>query len=430
MRGQIVAGAVVAGLAVGLAVPAAALPAGAPAHRGDDRPGGHGGPGSHGRPFDFTPLAGSAYGATTPDWAQPFLLPQGYTQSLVADETVLDVYPGADDLSDMTTVNETGRQAGRFLYRTHEVGENGALSVVDLRTGAAEVIAQDAGWRRLDGLEWTPWGTLLFAEETAGGRLFEAFLDPHDPTVVTRIEARPQAGILRHEGIAATRDAVYVVDELNGGSIYKFVPARRGDLSTGQLYALKLTGLSDADQLWNPATYSAKVGDFDWVPLDMAQVVVDGDAAANAVVATEFGRPEDLQVIGHTLYVANTSEDRVIAIDLRAERVTGYLEAGVNVPVEDAAAGVTGFNSPDNLAATADGRLIVVEDNVPSDIWFAGADRNRDGIADRADLFASLVDPGAEASGIYIGTDPRTLYVNVQHPDKPQADGTWRITRG
>lgn len=330
----------------------------------------------------------------------------------------------------MTTVNETGRQAGRFLYRTHEVDANGALSVVELRTGAAEVIAQDAGWRRLDGLEWTPWGTLLFAEETAGGRLFEAFLDPHDPTVVTRVEQRPQVGILRHEGIAATRDAVFVVDELNGGSIYKFVPARRGDLSQGQLYALKLTGLADADQRWNPATSSAKVGDFDWVQLDMAQAVVDGDAAANAVAATEFGRPEDVQVIGQTLYVANTSEDRVIAIDLRAERVTGYLEAGVNVPVEDAAAGVTGFNSPDNLAATADGRLIVVEDNVPSDIWFAGADRNRDGVADRADLFASLVDPGAEGTGIYVGTDPRTLFVNVQHPDKPQADGTWRITRG
>lgn len=419
MRVRLLGGAVVAGLALTLAAPAV----GAPAHRDDDRRG-------HGRTFAFTALAGSAYGATTPDWTQPFLLPQGYTQTLVADESVLDVYPGADDLTDMNTVNETGRQAGRFLYRTHEVGANGALSVVDLRTGAAEVIAQDAGWRRLDGLEWTPWGTLLFAEETTGGRLFEAFLDPHDPTVVTRVEERTQAGILRHEGIAATRDAVYVVDELNGGSIYKFVPARRGDLSAGQLYALKLTGLSDADQLWNPATSSAKVGDFDWVALDMAQVVVDGDAAANAVVATEFGRPEDLEIIGHTLYVANTSEDRVIAVDLRAERVTGYLEAGVNVPVEDAAAGVTGFNSPDNLASTADGRLIVVEDNVPSDIWFAGDDRNRDGVADRADLFASLVDPGAEGTGIYVGTDPRTLYVNVQHPDKAQADGTWRITRG
>jgi hypothetical protein len=417
MRVQIISGVTAVGLTLGLAGAAGA----APLHRDDDR--------RHRAPFTFTALAASAYGQGTADWTLPYLLPAGYTQQLVADETVLDIYAGADDLTDMNTVNETGRHAGRYLYRTHEVGDNGALSVVDLRTGEAEVLLQDAGYRRLDGLEWTPWGTLLFAEETDGGRLFEAFLDRRDPTVVARVETRTSLGILRHEGIAATRDAVYVVDELNGGSIFRFVPDRRGDLSSGQLFALKLTGLTDAQQLWDPATYHDKVGDFDWVPLDMSLVVTDGDAAANAVGATEFGRPEDLQIIGDTLYVANTSEDRVIAIDLRREKVSGYLEAGVNIPVENGAAGVTGFNSPDNLAATADGRLVVVEDNVPSDIWFARPDRNRDGIADGADLFASLVDPGAETSGIYIGTDPSTLYVNVQHPDKPQADGTWRLTR-
>jgi hypothetical protein len=44
------------------------------------------------------------------------------------------------------------------------------------------------------------------------------------------------------------------------------------------------------------------------------------------------------------------------------------------------------------------------------------------------ELFASLKDAGAEGTGIYFGKDPRTLYVNVQHPDKPLADGTWIIT--
>lgn len=56
----------------------------------------------------------------------------------------------------MNTVNETGRQAGRYLYRTHEVSSNGAVSVVDLKTGEAKVIAQRADWRRLDGVRWTP----------------------------------------------------------------------------------------------------------------------------------------------------------------------------------------------------------------------------------------------------------------------------------
>lgn len=269
-------------------------------------------------PMRFEPITGSAYGQLTANWSEPFVVPDNCTQRLVSDETVLDIYPGVDDLTDMNTVNETGRQAGRYLYRTHEVGSNGSLSVVDLKTGDAKILVQDPGYRRLDGLTWTPWGTLLFAEETTGGRLFEVFLDPKDPTVATRVEARPELGILRHEGIGVAPDgSVYVIDELNGGSIYRFVPTRRGDLSDGQLYALRLTDLSDEEQIWNEETYLDKVGDFEWVALDMSQVVIDANAAADAVNATEFGRPEDVQIIRNVLYVANTSEDRVVAIDLR-----------------------------------------------------------------------------------------------------------------
>lgn len=382
-------------------------------------------------PMAFDPIPGSAYGQGSTTWTEPYVVPDGFTQTLVKDETTLDIYPGAtDDLTDMNTQNETGRQAGRYLYRTHEVGSNGSVSVVDLTTGDAEVIAQDAGYRRLDGIRWTPWGTVLFAEETTGGRLFEMYLDPSDPTTAAHIEPRPQVGILRHEGIEAIGDgSVFVVDELNGGSIYRFVPTRRGDLSEGQLSALRLTGLTDAQQKWDPATFDQKVGAFEWVPLDMGQVVVDADAAANAVNATEFGRPEDVEVIGSTLYVANTTEDRVIAVDLAHETVSSFVEAGVNVPVESRSAQVTGFNSPDNLAQGPDGRLWIAEDNDYSDIWVADRDTDRDGAADTVSLFASLKDVGAESTGIYFGKDPKTLFVNVQHPDKPLADGTWAISR-
>lgn len=381
-------------------------------------------------PISFDPIDGTPYSTATADWTDPFVIPEGFTQQLLADETVLDIYAGADDLTDMNTVNETGPQAGRYLYRTHEVGSNGSLSVIDLQTGETQVIAQDAGWRRLDGLRWTPWGTVLFAEETAGGRLFEAFLDPKDPTVVTHVEVRSELGILRHEGIEALADGTaFVIDELNGGSIFKFEPAKRGDLSDGQLYALKLTGLTDAEQLWNSGTYQQKVGAFEWVALDMDQVVIDADAAANAVSATEFGRPEDVEVIGNVLYVANTTEDRVVAIDLAKNELTSFVEKGVNVPVEDSGAGVTGFNNPDNLAQGPDGRLWIVEDNYLSDVWVASLDTDQDGAADEVEQFASIVDTDAEISGIYFGKDPKTLFLNIQHPEKELADGTWTISK-
>ena len=119
------------------------------------------------------------------------------------------------------------------------------------------------------------------------------------------------------------------------------------------------------EQVWDAATYADKVGAFEWVPLDMAQVVQDADAASNAVHATEFGRPEDVQIIKNVLYVANTTEDRVIAINLSTNELTGFVQSGVNLPVENEAAEVTGFNSPDNLAAGPTGELWIVEDNDP-----------------------------------------------------------------
>ncbi len=381
-------------------------------------------------PFDFVPLSGSAYDLGSTDWSQPYAVPEGFTQTLVQDETMLDVYPGVDDLHDMNTQNETGLQAGRYLYNTYEVGSNGAVAVTDLKTGETRVIAQRADWNRLDGIRWTPWGSLLVTEETTGGKVFELFFAKNDPTTVERIEERTELGALRHEGIDVTADgSVIVIDELNGGSIFKFVPSVRGDLSTGQLHALKLTGLSDAAQKWNQSTFTEKVGAFEWVALDQAQVRIDADAAADEVGATEFGRPEDVEVIGQTLYVANTSEERVVAIDLNKLTVSSFVEAGVNVPVEDKAAGVSGFNNPDNLAEGPDGALWITEDNSFSDIFRAGKDLNHDGASDNVELFASLKDEGAETTGIYFGKNPKELFATVQHPDKDLADGIWKITR-
>jgi len=117
----------------------------------------------------------------------------------------------------------------------------------------------------------------------------------------------------------------------------------------------------------------------------------------------------------------------VLAIDLGSLEVSDFVYPGRNVPVE--ANGATGFDNPDNLAQTPDGKLIIVEDNVPSDIWIADKDRDGDGAADNVWLFASLTDPSAEGTGIYFGKDPKTMFVNVQHSAIDDGDATWAITR-
>ena len=429
----------------------------------DDNEGHHG--------FKFKPLTTSANAA---DWetAKPWKLPKGFSQKVVSDETALNIYPdGRDDWHDMNVVNETGPQAGRFMYRTHEVrlgrGDDvvdeigGTVSVVDLKTGETKVLAQkgglEDGYTALDGIRWTPWGTVLFAEETAEGRLFEIELND-DMMSAAAIHDRPEVGRLAHEGIDLDADGnVYVVDEHRGrssgcngvvpcgGGVYKFVPNNFGDLSSGELFVLKVNGADG-------------VGQGEWVgPIDPLTARESG---------TEFGgqsyqRPEDVEIIGDVLYVAITEgprdvatetdpaednfgqlefkkelyEGRVIAINLKTMKVTNFVKAGVNAPVEIGKPGEeghqTGFDSVDNLAEAPNGDLIMIEDNKPSDIWFASTRKvNKFGASRKVSLFASLTDPKAEGTGIYFSpTDPRTLYVNIQHSAAEDGDGTWAITR-
>ncbi|MFP5506619.1 MAG: alkaline phosphatase PhoX [Gammaproteobacteria bacterium] len=399
-------------------------------------------------PMGFDPIPGSAYGmenaadiATT-----PYVIPEGFTQAIVSDENDLNIYVGTD-WNDMNTVNETKKHAGRYLYRTHEVrggafgddgnslridgGSGGSVSVVDLKTGAAKEIAARADWEALDGIVWTPWHTILFAEEAGttarpdpdhpaatAGLLYELKLDPKDPTAAESVTVRPLLGALAHEGIEIDAEGnVYVIDEDRHGAIYKFVPENYGDLSSGQLYALKVMN-------------GAKTGAAEWVALDMNQVQIRANVAARAVGATEYCRPEDIERITGTLYVALTCEDvdnaanisgpgAVMAVELGDKPMVKYVAAaGKNAPFENRDAGITGFKGADNLADGPDGKLWIVEDNAFSDIWVLdprSPDADGDGYPDGIYLFASLKDRPAEGTGIYFGKDPQTLFVNVQH---------------
>jgi len=396
-------------------------------------------------PMAFNPVAASAYTELTTDPAiltsQPWIIPQGFTQRIISDDSNLDIYAGSD-WQDMNIVNETGKHAGRYLYRTHEVRPSssnpgaytgGAVSVIDLKTGEAKIVAQRLDWEALDGIVWTPWGTVLFAEETGNavfadpahpaairGLLYEMKLDKKDPTRAESVKVRPMLGSVSHEGIEFDSEGnVYVIDENGPGAIFKFVPKQYGDLSDGQLYALKLDDSSNAD----------RTGPAEWVALDMNLAQMDARAAAVNVGATSYGRPEDLERIGNSLYVAITSEARVLSISLGGKPVVNnFVKAGLNVPVENRTAGITGFKSPDNLAKGPDGKLWIVEDNVPSDIWVALPDKDGDGASDGVYLFATLKDNGAEGTGIYFGKDPRTLFVNVQHSATGN-DKTMEITK-
>jgi secreted PhoX family phosphatase len=96
---------------------------------------------------------------------------------------------------------------------------------------------------------------------------------------------------------------MYVIDEFSAGGIYKFVPDRRGDLSEGQLYVLKV---DDTSLVTNPD----RVGPAKWIALDRDDAQIDAQAAAITVGVTGYGRPEDIEIRSNVMYIAITSVAR------------------------------------------------------------------------------------------------------------------------
>jgi hypothetical protein len=423
----------------------------------------HGADRASGGTFQFTPLPASAICTPGRPDDQQFILPPGYTQLVIAREGD----GGSTDEWDQNTLNETGAQAGRFLYRAHEVSRNAQVTVTDLRTGTTRILAQRQDWNRLDPAFWTPWRTLLTAEELRRGRVpFDP--DPAVPQALAGLVyeidpatgaavARPALGAKAHEGVAMdSKRNVYGISETApvpippagpGGYIFKFVPDRPNDLSTGQLYALKVVGFT-----------GDRTGEAVWVPLDRQAVQIDADAAATNAGATGYTRPEDIAIdqsathrrlhgdsnrdeaddadgddeegggrLGgpqsDVLYVAITGENRVLRVDLRSgpDRsgsstafVSDYVRAGVNAPID--------FENPDNLLVHDDGRLFIAEDQdvaTGDDIWVAAPNRQHPEAAAGTVRFASLSDCVAEPTGIYFNRDQTILFVNVQHRGAP-----------
>lgn len=415
--------------------------------------------------FQFEPLPTSVPCTAGGNPVLPFVLPAGYAQAIFVREGE----GGTTDNFDMNTLNETGVHAGRYLYRTHETGSNGAVTVTDLETGVTSVVVQRQDWEALDGIVWTPRGTILFAEERVtttfkdpefsqaqAGLVYELYLDPNDLTrpdttvnpngVTPGVVVMPAIGSRSHEGLRFDPQGnLYGISESSppsGGYIYRFTPDRKGDYSSGQLYALKVT-----------STTGDRTGEAIWVPLDRASVQISSDLQATSAGATGYGRPEDVELATSTgnnrgganiLYVALTSEDRVLAIDLREPRggrnhttafVTDYVRAGVNAP--PGGAGPNNFDAPDNLALDKNGNLYIGEDpggSFPAkqfgdDVWVAIPDKGNTGIARETVRFASLTDCNAEPTGPYFDLSGRILFINVQHRGGDGRDYAVSITR-
>lgn len=351
---------------------------------------------------------------------------------------------------DMITANETGPDAGRYLFIPFETSEAG-VQRIDLKTRLTRTLVQPGtqGFTKGDASRWTPWGSYLTAEEAWGkgstkGRLFELT----NPTTATGVGDssfvhRPIVPRVAHEGLAFDKENnLYFIDEFNGGSIYKYVPANSAAttgnefFSVGQTFVLQVKGSDNVEP----------VGPFVWVPITditgesingisvmNADGTIDGRETAKVVKGTGYQRPEDIEIKtlangNEMLFVATTTTHEVYSINLKSNEVKRFVSRDTLDESKGISVGASLAN-PDNLAIDAAGNIYIVEDQPAgmADIWFT-RDANNDGVAESVARWASLSTLGAEPTGLYFDKfDANIAYVNVQHPDS-QIDSTIMIS--
>ena len=407
----------------------------------------------------FDAQAGSVSAGSLPEQAPFRFSSPSFSQVRIADRSrqIESGEPNSGNW-DMITANESGPEAGRYLFMPFEASEAG-VQRLDLKTGLARTLVRPGtqGFTKGDASRWAPWGGYLTAEESWGkgsvkGRLFElanpvTAAGPDDSRFIHRVIVPRVA----HEGLAFDKEnSLYFVDEFEAGHIYKYVSAHpaatTGDeyFSAGQTFVLQVKntgGNKDGD-----GTGAGTAGSFAWVPITDPEGglipgvtvlnpdgSVDGRETAAVAGGTAYQRPEDIEIKtlpggDQMLFVATTGSHEVYSINLGAREVKRFAgrdtrDRSTGAPVDTALA------NPDNLAIDADGNIYIVEDQPAgtADIWFA-RDADNDGIADSVARWASLSTLGAEPTGLYFDKfDANIAYVNVQHPDS-LADSTIMIS--
>jgi uncharacterized protein len=185
----------------------------------------------------------------------------------------------------------------------------------------------------------TPWGTWLSCEEVDDGLVWEC-----DPLGEREAVARPALGTFKHEAVCidSRRGHAYLSEDEGDGCLYRFKPARKGDLSEGRLQ-VAVVGRRGSVQ-WKP------------VPDPAASSTPTRDQVAGA---TRFRRGEGIWFDSGTVYLATTSDSKIRAYDTRKRKITPVYdpERLTDPPLTDV----------DNVTVSPAGDLFVCENSGGAD---------------------------------------------------------------
>ena len=367
----------------------------------------------------------------------------------------------------------------RYLFVCDESSSNPAVQRVDLSLPASSNATTIlTGIVSCDPIRRTPWDSLIAAEETTDGGVYE-IMNPLSITAPInvinratgqtsdpRVVKRKALGQLSFEGNPVQPDGTIIFgDELRpgggnpGGAIYKFVPqfpftgggpitvASASPFVSGELYGLKVGSTGDNGQ-------GTEIGQGVWTAIDEVAISdVNGNirlrTAQAALKFTGYYRPEDMDIDPIAL---DNDEIRVCWANTgRMSNGGGSVEetgsiygevmcltdaddpmapTGATPTVRRFLAGNPQFNYFDNIAFqphtgnvafTEDGEVEVVKEDGTSelrgnDIILCLPDEDDDDVqSDGCIRMASLRDTASEPTGIIFLGSGESMLVSLQH---------------
>lgn len=280
----------------------------------------------------------------------------------------------------------------------------------------------------------TPWGTVVTAEESVTsndvnndgykdyGWLVE--IDPATAQVISKNTDGTkgklwQMGIMNHENVVINNAGTTAYYGEDGGThmVYKYVMDTPNDLSSGNLYVLKLDqGLTAAgDPVGTTAT---------WIQVPNKEKVDQNNTNTNALSlgGTKFNGVEDVDIspLDGKIYFTAKGLDRVYRLQdngTTASQVETFVGGGSSVYSFNTAQGMKSEawgDGNDNLTFDELGNLWVLQDGGKNYIWVIAPDHTQ--ANPKVRLFASMP-AGSEPTGLTFTPDHKFGFFSIQHPD-------------
>ncbi|WP_454045990.1 alkaline phosphatase PhoX [Chryseobacterium sp. Marseille-Q8038] len=343
-------------------------------------------------------------------------------------------------------VPKTGSSTNGYLSVNHETNPGG-VTMAEINYNAASKLWQLTKSRAVSFSDpslvqtirncsggITPWGTVVTAEESVTsndvnndgykdyGWLVE--IDPATAQVISKNANGTkgklwQMGIMNHENIVINNAGTIAYYGEDGGThmVYKYVMDTPNDLSSGNLYVLKLDqGLTTAgDPVGTTAT---------WIQVPNKTQADQNNTNNNALTVggTKFNGVEDVDIspLDGRIYFTAKGLDRVYRLQdngTTASQVETFVGGGSSVYSFNTAQGMKSEawgDGNDNLTFDELGNLWVLQDGGKNYIWVIAPDHTQ--ANPKVRLFASMP-AGSEPTGLTFTPDHKFGFFSIQHPD-------------